>query len=251
MALLGKVAVVTGGAAGIGRAIAARLASDGADIAIMDLESADDAERDILALGRRVNTYVGDISSESDVAAFAAHVHDTFGRVDILVNNAGICSSLTPGPFHEIPIQEWQRVIEVNVTGSFLCTRAFLPLIPRDGGGRIVNIGSGSPFKGAAFLLHYVTSKAAMVGFTRSLARELGSENILVNAVAPGYTLTDATLENDKQITSLRQNRISERSIRRDQYPVDVVGAVAFLAGPDSAFITGQTIVVDGGVVFN
>ncbi|TCT12580.1 NAD(P)-dependent dehydrogenase (short-subunit alcohol dehydrogenase family) [Tepidamorphus gemmatus] len=248
MRLEGKVAVVTGAGQGIGRAIAARLAEEGARVAIVDMREAGEAAE---AIGRGAVGIACDVSSEADVAAMASRVEAGFGGADILVNNAGIYSSLIPQPFEAIDIGEWRRVMDVNVLGAFLCCRAIVPMMRRRGGGRIVNINSGTPFKGVPFLLHYVTSKGAIIGFTRALARELGGAGILVNAVAPGFTLSDGVKANPVQMEKLQEVSLKARVIPRDQHPEDVVGAVAFLVGPDAAFITGQTLVVDGGAYFH
>lgn len=248
MRLEGKIAVVTGAGQGIGRAIAARLAEEGARVAVADLKGAAEAAG---AIGRGAVGIACDVSSEADVAALADRVEGDLGGADILVNNAGIYSALVPQPFEAIDVGEWRRVMDVNVLGAFLCCRAIVPMMRRRGGGRIININSGTPFKGVPFLLHYVTSKGAVIGFTRALARELGGAGILVNAVAPGFTLSDGVKANPVQLDTLKEISLKARVIARDQHPEDIVGAVAFLAGPDAAFITGQTLVVDGGAYFH
>lgn len=252
MQLEGMTAIVTGGARGIGRAIAEALAAEGARVLVADLEGAETAAEEIGAgrPGRAVG--VGcDVSDEASVAAMAQACLDAFGGVDILVNNAGIYSSLVPGPFEAIEVADWKRVMDANVLGSFLCCRAVVPLMRRRGGGRIVNINSGTPFKGVPYLLHYVTSKGAVLGMTRALARELGADNILVNGVAPGFTLSDGVMANPVQLEKLREISAKARAIVRDQHAADIVGAVCFFAGPGAAFITGQTLVVDGGAYFH
>ena len=160
-------------------------------------------------------------------------------------------SSLVPRPFEEIDIGEWRRLFEVNVFGVMSCCQAVVPHMKRNGGGRIVNIISGTPFKGIPYLLHYVSSKGAVLGMTRSLARELGPANILVNGVAPGFTLSEGVIANPVQLEKLREVSRSARSLARDQLPADVPGAVAFFLSSGAAFITGQTLVVDGGSHFN
>jgi NAD(P)-dependent dehydrogenase (short-subunit alcohol dehydrogenase family) len=245
--LQGKVAIVTGGAQGIGRAIADRLAADGARIVIADLKGAEDAAADFAdGVGLTV-----DVSSEDDVARMAAEIVERCGAIDILVNNAGLYASLPMRPFEQIPVAEWRQVMDVNVLSMFLTCRAVVPRMREQGGGRIVNISSGTPFRGVPFLLHYVTSKGAIVAFTKSLAKELGGDEIFVNCVAPGFTMSDGVQENPEVIEALRDVSISARTIKRDQVPEDVVGAVAFLCGPESTFITGQTMVIDGGQYFH
>jgi NAD(P)-dependent dehydrogenase (short-subunit alcohol dehydrogenase family) len=246
-ALDGKVAIVTGGAQGIGRAIADRLAADGARIVIADLRGAEDAAADFAdGVGLTV-----DVSAEDDVARMAAQTVERCGAIDVLVNNAGLYASLAMRPFEQIPVDEWRQVMDVNVLSMFLTCRAVVPHMRERGGGRIVNISSGTPFRGVPFLLHYVTSKGAIVALTRALAKELGNDEILVNCVAPGFTMSDGVQEHPEVIEALQSVSVSSRTIKRDQVPEDVVGAVAFLCGPESTFLTGQTMVIDGGQYFH
>src|SRR5919199_1110336 len=202
----GQVAIVTGGAKGIGRSIAHRM---------------------------------------------AAEVAERCGRIDILVNNAGLYAQLAMRPFDQIPVDEWRRVMDVNVLSMFLTCRAVVPHMRERGGGRIVNISSGTPFRGVPFVLHYVTSKGAIVAFTRALAKELGNDEILVNCVAPGFTLSQGVEEHPEVVQALRDVSVSARTLKRGQVPEDVVGAVVFLCGPGATFITGQTMVIDGGQYFH
>jgi NAD(P)-dependent dehydrogenase (short-subunit alcohol dehydrogenase family) len=251
MKLRDKVAIVTGAAQGIGRAIAEGLAAEGASVVIADLQGAEEAARALRGKGRRAAEVTCDVSDEAQVAAMADAAVNAFGGVDILVNNAGIYSSLVPKPFEEIGAAEWRRMMDVNTLGVFLSCRATVGAMRKRGGGRIVNINSGTPFKGVPFLLHYVASKGAITAMTRALAKELGPSNILVNGVAPGFTLSDGVKANPVQLEKLRDVSAKGRSLVRDQFPEDVVGAVTFLAGPDASFITGQTLLVDGGAYFN
>jgi len=245
--LEGKVAIVTGGAQGIGRAIAEGLAAAGARIVIADLKGADEAARSFPdGVGLTV-----DVASEEDTARMAEETLARCGAVDILVNNAGLYASLAMRPFDQIPLEEWRRVMDVNVASMFLTCRAVVPAMRARGGGRIVNISSGTPFRGVPFLLHYVTSKGAIVAFTRALAKELGEDDVLVNCVAPGFTLSEGVLQHSEVVEKLRDVSIAARTLQRDQEPEDVVGAVVFLAGPGAAFVTGQTIVIDGGQTFH
>jgi NAD(P)-dependent dehydrogenase (short-subunit alcohol dehydrogenase family) len=176
---------------------------------------------------------------------------DAFGGIDILVNNAGIYSTLTPRPFEEIDPAEWRRVMEVNTLGVFLCCRAALPALKARGGGRIINISSGVAFKGNPYMAHYVASKGAVVSLTRALASELGQYNVLVNSVAPGFTVSDGVKANAALVAGVKEVSLRGRLLARDMTPEDLVGAVAFFAGPDAAFVTGQTLVVDGGAYFH
>lgn len=243
-----RVIVVTGGAQGIGRAIAAGLAADGASVVVADLAGADEAAA---ALGDGHLGVRVDVSSPEDCAQMAAAALERYGRIDGLVNNAGLYSSLVPRPMEEIDIDEWRRVMDVNVLGLHLATRAVVPALRAAGGGRIVNIASGTPFKGVPFLLHYVASKGAVVAMTKALAKELGGDGILVNCVAPGFTMSDGVNANPVQIEKLQEVSVAARVIRRDQFPEDVVGAVVFFCSEGSSFITGQSLVVDGGAYFN
>jgi NAD(P)-dependent dehydrogenase (short-subunit alcohol dehydrogenase family) len=243
----GKVAIVTGGAKGIGEAIAKGLAAQGARIVIADLQGAEAAAA---AYPDGVGLEV-DVASEADTERMAAETVERCGRLDILVNNAGLYASLAMRPFDQIPVDEWRQVMDVNVMSMFLTCRAVVPRMREQGGGRIVNISSGTPFRGVPFLLHYVTSKGAIVALTRALAKELGGDDILVNCVAPGFTMSAGVREHPEVIEALRDASVGSRTLRRDQEPDDVVGAVVFLAGPGAGFITGQTMVIDGGQYFH
>jgi NAD(P)-dependent dehydrogenase (short-subunit alcohol dehydrogenase family) len=237
-ALDGKVAIVTGGAQGIGAAIARGLDAEGAEVVIVDLEP---PEGGIQA----------DVSSEEDVERMVSEALERNGRIDVLVNNAGLYASLEMRAFTEIPLEEWNRVMEVNVASMFLTCRAVVPVMREQGGGKIVNISSGTPFRGVPFLLHYVTSKGAIVAFTRSLAKEVGADSIHVNCVAPGFTMSEGVKSHPEVIEALRDVSVAARTIKRDQVPEDVVGAVVFLCSPAADFVTGQTMVIDGGQFFH
>jgi NAD(P)-dependent dehydrogenase (short-subunit alcohol dehydrogenase family) len=246
-ALEGKVAVVTGAAQGIGKAIADGLSRNGARIVVADLQRAEEAAS---AYPDGVGLTV-DVASEDDVARMAEQVLERCGSVDVLVNNAGLYATLPMRPFTEIPIEEWSRVMEVNVASMFLTCRAAVPIMREQGGGKIVNISSGTPFRGVPFLLHYVTSKGAIVALTRALAKEVGKDGIHVNCVAPGFTMSDGVKAQPEVIEALREVSVAARVIQRDQVPEDVVGAVVFLCTPAADFITGQTMVIDGGQHFH
>ena len=237
-ALEGKVAIVTGGAQGIGRAIAEGLEREGARVVVADLDPPEGGIR-------------ADVAAEDDVVAMVRETVERHGGVDILVNNAGLYATLPMRPFDQIPLDEWRQVMDVNVASMFLMCRAAVPAMRERGGGAIVNISSGTPFRGVPFLLHYVTSKGAIVAFTRALAKELGRDGIRVNCVAPGFTMSDGVKEHPEVIEQLRDVSVAARTIQRDQLPEDVVGAVTYLAGPAASFVTGQTIVIDGGQYFH
>jgi NAD(P)-dependent dehydrogenase (short-subunit alcohol dehydrogenase family) len=245
--LAGKVAVVTGCAQGIGNAIGHGLAEEGAQIVVADLNRADEAA------GKFPNG-VGiecDVADEAAVERLADEVVDRCGGVDILINNAGLYASLKMRPFTEIPLEEWRKVMDVNVASMFLTSRAIVPRMRERGGGKIVNVSSGTVFRGVPFLLHYVASKGAIVAMTRALAKELGKDGIHVNCVAPGFTMSEGVQEHEEVVEALRDVSIAARTIQRDQVPADVVGAVVFLCSPAADFITGQTMVIDGGQYFH
>ena len=251
MSMDGKVVVVTGGAIGIGRAISEKFCDLGARLVIADRNGAQDAADE---LSRRNNTALGvtcDVSSPSETEAMAKATLGEFGRIDVLVNNAGIYSSLEPKPFEELEAEEWRTLLDVNVIGPFLACKAVVPVMKSQGEGRIINISSGTPFKGVPFMLHYVASKGAVNAMTKALAKELGGFGVNVNGVAPGFTLSDGVRANPVQLEKLKEISLQARVIARDQHPSDIVGAVAFLASSEASFITGQTLVVDGGAYFH
>jgi NAD(P)-dependent dehydrogenase (short-subunit alcohol dehydrogenase family) len=187
------------------------------------------------------------VTSPDDLARVAAEACDAFGGIDILVNNAAFFASIEPTPFEAIDPAAWRRVMDVNTLGVFLAARACVPEMKRRGAGRIINLASGAPIKGLPFMLHYVTSKGAVIALTRALARELGPHNITVNALAPGFTLSENILKNAAHVEKFRDAVVKSRALQRDEHPEDVVGAASFLASDDAAFVTGQTLVVDGG----
>ena len=236
MRLAGRTAIVTGGATGIGKAIAARLAQDGARVVIADLQKSDAG-----ALNLQV-----DVSKEDQVNEMAAQTMKALGRIDILVNNAAIFSTLELRPFEQIPVEEFRKVMEVNILGVWLCCRACAPHMRKGGYGRIVNLASGAPLKGVPLFLHYISSKGAVIAMTRGLARELGKDGITVNSLAPGFTLSENVARQAAHVQQGERTRLT-RAIQRDETPEDLVGTVSFLASEDAAFLTGQTLVVDGG----
>ena len=251
MRLSGRSAIVTGAGSSIGFSIARRLAQDGAKVAIADIVGADAAAESLRKEGFEAVGVTTDVSDEAAVASLVEQTVGRFGGVDILVNNAAISKTLKMTPFEELTLSEWRRILDVNTIGVFLCCRAVAPHMRSKGYGRIVNLTSGTAFKGAPFIMHYVASKGAVMSMTRSLARELGTHNITVNAVSPGYTRSRGNLENpDFDRAQTDMNRAS-RAIARDEHEEDLVGSVSFFASDDAAFVTGQILAVDGGSVYH
>ena len=250
MRLDGKVAVITGGAAGIGFAYAKRFLAEGARVVVADIADPAAAVDKLGTAGRALGVRT-DVSDAGSVRAMVEAALARFGRIDVLVNNAAVFATLTPQPFDEIPEAEWDRVMAVSVKGVWNCARAVVPAMRAQGGGRIVNVASAIVAKGTARLMHYVTSKGAVVAMTRARARELGPDRITVNAVAPGLILSD-TVQANPDLTAFQETAVMQaRSLKRDAFPDDVVGTVVFLASDDSAFMSGQTLIVDGGSVFS
>lgn len=248
MRLKDKVAIVTGGGIGIGRAYCLALAREGAQVVAADIQDGE-AKRvaeEINKSGGEAIAVPVDVTSPEKTRAMADAALKRYGRIDILVNNAALYSAIKKKPFMEIDEDEWDRVMAVNVKGLFLCMQAVYPAMKRQGKGKIINISSGTALGGTPFYLHYVTSKAGVIGFTRALARELGPDNICVNAITPGLTISSPQQEGTLTPEQMADRR-KKRSFQRDQKPEDLVGTVVFLASDDSDFITGQTINVDGG----
>jgi 3-oxoacyl-[acyl-carrier protein] reductase len=244
-----RVIVVTGGAQGIGRAYCEGFAKEGAKVVVADVDGAS-AEELVRALGKDGHDALAvrtDVAEPADAERMARAAIDRFGRIDGLVNNAAVFQrpAMSRVPFEQIPVEEWDRLMAVNLRGIFLCCRAVVPAMKRQRSGKIVNISSGTVFYGAPNAAHYVTSKAGVIGLTRSLARELGDYRITVNAIAPGLIISMD--EVDPARDAQNQQRLQARAIKRTEVPQDVVGAAVFLCAAESDFITGQTLVVDGG----
>lgn len=244
--LSGRVAIVTGAAGGLGRAFCLALAAAGARLLAADVSSEGAAQtvEAVSGAGGEAVAVTVDVTSPADTERMAAAALDRWGRVDIMVNNAGLYTSLSRRPFFELPPEEWDRVIAVNLKGPWLCARAVYPAMKKQGYGKIINIASATFFSGSPLWSHYVASKGGLIGLTRSMAREVGDEGICVNAIAPGFTLTDAsrTVMPDAETYG-----VTRGAIKRAEQPEDVTGLLVFLASDASNFITGQTMVVDGG----
>jgi 3-oxoacyl-[acyl-carrier protein] reductase len=244
-----RVVIVTGGAQGIGKAYCEGLAGEGAKVVVADINTplADGLVRSLTDAGHDAMAVTADVSNVEQADNIAKVTIDRYGRIDGLINNAAVFQrpSMSRVPFDQVSVEEWDRLMAVNVRGTFLCARSVVPIMKEQGEGSIINISSGTVHFGAANVAHYVASKAGVIGFTRVLARELGPFNIRCNAIAPGLTISvddpdEARLEGDRQ-------RMQARSIKRTELPTDLVGTAIFLCSSDSAFMTGQTLAVDGG----
>ena len=241
--LTDRVVIITGAAGGVGSVLVKRFLDNGDAVLATDTsQEALDAWRTRFDAGATLSTFAADISAEDETVTLAAAASQRYGHVDVLINCAGYFPIV---PFEEMSVADWRTVIDVNLTGSFLTTRALLPLMKDRGWGRVINFGSGSVFDGTRGQTHYVAAKAGIVGFTRSLAREVGGDGITVNVVTPGPTVTQAV--RDHFPPALLQAQIDRRAIPREQVPEDLVGPVFFLASPDADFVSGQTLNVDGG----
>lgn len=243
-----RVILITGAGQGIGRELARQFAAAGAVPIIADLngDAARRVQSEIAELGGNALAVQVDVSDPASVASMVQQITGAFGRIDVVINNAAIFASLGKRPFEDIPLEEWEQVMRVNVTGPFICAQAVVPVMRKAGFGRIINLSSDSVPKGVRNYLHYVTSKSAMIGFTNALAREVGEDNITVNCIRPGAVATEV----DRKVNptaDLRQGQIAQQCLKRGMLPTDLVGIMLFLASPASAFITGQTIAVDGG----
>ncbi len=249
--LAGKTAIVTGGAKGIGRHYCKALAAEGARVMIADIEDGAALAKEIAQAKGDAASAVCDVSDERAVAALVAQTLERFGRIDILVNNAALYAKLSPRNFNEWDVATWDKVMAVNTRGPFLMVKHVAPHMMAQRSGKIINIASGAPYKGVPRMLPYVSSKGAIIAFTRALSRELGDYGIAVNSLSPGYILSDTGLENTTHVEEEREPVRRSRAFKRDAYPDDLTGTLVFMASSDSDFITGQSIVVDGGSVNN
>jgi NAD(P)-dependent dehydrogenase (short-subunit alcohol dehydrogenase family) len=247
-----RVAIVTGGAKGIGRHYSVALAAEGARVMIADIADGTDVAAEIAARhsANSVASEVFDVSDESAVKTLVSRTMDRFGQIDVLVNNAALYAPLQEQKFTEIDVDLWDKVMAINLRGPFLMAKHVAPEMAKRGYGKIINIGSGTAYRGIPWMMHYVTTKGGIMAMTRSMSRELGDDGIRVNTLMPGFTLSDSIVsQNPGHVETARNRAIASRALKRDERPEDLLGTLIFLASADSDFITGQTIAVDGGNV--
>ncbi len=243
-----RVVIITGAGQGIGRVFAKAFALAGARVVIAERNEAGAAAvaGEIMTAGGQTLAVTTDVADPASIAEMIEVVEDNYGRIDVLINNAGVFSTLQMRPFDQIPLAEWEQVLRVNLTGPFLCARAVLPAMRRAKWGRIINIASGAVRLGRPNYLHYIATKSALMGMSLSMARELGPDNITVNAILPGATFTEIER---KTVTPQQKERIiAMQCVPRAETPEDLVGTALFLASEASNFVTGQSINLDGGV---
>ncbi|MBT5049754.1 MAG: SDR family oxidoreductase [Rhodospirillaceae bacterium] len=245
----GLVTIVTGGAQGIGAAYAKTYVAEGAKVVVTDVLDPEPLVAELKSAGGDAIGVVSDVTDEAQNAALVAQVTETYGRIDVLMNNAALFGGLKRQRFETIDLDEFDAVLRVNIRGVWQMTKAVTPVMRKQGYGKIINIASGTVFKGTPLQLDYVTSKGGVIAMTRVLARELGEDNICVNAIAPGLTESEAVTEGGQFSAEHFAANIGSRAIKRPEVPEDLVGAAVFLASSDSDFITGQVLCIDGGSV--
>ncbi len=246
----GKTVIITGGGTGIGKIYSQAFAAAGANVVIADIagEEGEQVAKEINDGGGSALAVRTDISVEDDTLAMARAAMDKFGSIDVLVNNASLMSALPRQPWPQIEVDDWDRVMEVNLRGMFLCCRAVYPQMREQQKGKIINISSSRVWSGIPNRLHYTTSKAGVIGLTRALSREVGDDNINVNAITPGFTESETQMAGSTpEYIEARTKMYQKRSFKRGQMQDDLVGAVILLSSEDSDFITGQTLNIDGG----
>jgi 3-oxoacyl-[acyl-carrier protein] reductase len=247
MRLKDKVAIITGAGQGIGAAYARSFCQEGAEVIVADInqEKSEAVVKGMTEKGYNALALTTDVADEESTQSLVRTVMEKHGRIDILVNNAAIFSTIKTKPMEEIELEEWDRLMRVNLRGLFLCCKAVLPQMKAQKQGKIINVSSATVFMGKPYYIHYVTSKAGVIGFTRALAREVGDWNIQVNCLTPGYTETEVP----RGTTTPEQKKaiIGHQCIKRIGRPEDLLGIMVFLASNESDFMSGQTVNVDGG----
>lgn len=251
MMLKEKVAIITGSGQGLGKEFAKRFAKEGSKVVVADIniETAKIVAQEIKKVGGKAIAIKTDVSNEESVDEMAKKTFDHFGQIDILVNTAAIYYNLRLAPPEELKVEEWEKVLRVNLIGSWLTSKAVFPYMKKQGKGKIVNISSDVAFAGVPGFLHYVSSKGGVIAMTRALAMEWGKYNINVNSAAPGYTMTDASLKKVKEAPESKEYVLTRQCFKRLGQPGDIIGTVVFLASEESDWITGQNICVDGGQI--
>jgi NAD(P)-dependent dehydrogenase (short-subunit alcohol dehydrogenase family) len=251
MQLKDKVAIITGSARGLGKEFATRFVKEGARVVICDILDCEPTANELRAQGGEVLALKTDVTSEKDTADMVRQTVERFGRIDILVNNAAVYGAIENKnfvrPFEEITVQDWDKMMAVNVKGIFLCCKAVSPIMKKQRDGKIVNIASTVAFAGPPHFLHYTTSKGGVVSLTKGLARALGEFNINVNAVAPGMTMTEATKSTFARAKAETDNVFANQILKRQTRPDHISGAVVFLCSQDAEQITGQTLAINAG----
>ena len=253
MRLKDKVTIITGAAHGIGKAYARRFAEEGAHVVIADVDGAggDATAKALLDAGGSAWARTTDVTQFSNVEGLMRETVARFGKIDVLLNNAAIyvTQKLWKGPVEELALEEWDRVIEVNLKGVFLCSKAAIPIMKRQKSGKIINIASGTFFSGSGNMPHYTTAKGGVVALTRVMARQLGEFGINVNCLTPGSTMSEESVSDE--VRKRREGSMDKRAFRRVETPADIVGTALFLASSDSDFVTGQLLVVEGGGIMH
>jgi len=253
MRLKDKVTIITGAAHGIGKAYARRFAEEGAHVVIADVDGAggEATAKALLDAGGSVWARATDVTNYSNVESLMRETVAQFGKIDVLLNNAAIyvTQKLWKGPVEELALEEWDRVIEVNLKGVFLCSKAAIPIMKRQKSGKIINIASGTFFSGSGNMPHYTTAKGGVVALTRVMARQLGEFGINVNCMTPGSTMSEESVSDE--VRKRREGSMDKRAFRRVETPADIVGTALFLASSDSDFVTGQLLVVEGGGIMH
>jgi NAD(P)-dependent dehydrogenase (short-subunit alcohol dehydrogenase family) len=239
-----KVCIVTGGAIGLGQAYVRALAAEGARVAILDIADGTQLAQETQSLYLKTN-----ISDAANISRSVDAVMETYGRIDVLVNNAAVYSSLPVARYDEIDPALWEKVFSVNVQGTFAMIQKVAPIMEAQKGGKIINITSGTTYKGMPGMLHYVSSKGALVAMTRCLSRELGESGICINNLAPGLILSESIVANKEHVDKAADTVLASRALKRHGHPQDLIGALLFLASGDSDFMTGQTVAIDGGSI--
>jgi 3-oxoacyl-[acyl-carrier protein] reductase len=253
MRLKDKITIITGAAHGIGKAYARRFAEEGAHVVIADIDAqgGEATAKALLDAGGSAWARATDVTNYPDVEGLMRETVAKFGKVDVLLNNAAIyvTQKLWKGPVEELALEEWDRVIEVNLKGVFLCSKAAIPIMKRQKSGKIINIASGTFFSGSGNMPHYTTAKGGVVALTRVMARQLGEFGINVNCMTPGSTMSEESVS--EEVRKRRQGSMDKRAFRRVETPADIVGTALFLASSDSDFVTGQLLVVEGGGIMH